>query len=62
MNIDGTQRVKNDLEIVCYQGSHLLYSLAIALPSIIVWGLGIPLFAYVLMYRERNRLESVIAR
>jgi len=34
----------------------------VALPSVVVWGLGIPLFAYILMYRERHRLESVIAR
>jgi hypothetical protein len=29
------------------------------MPSIIVWGLGIPFFAFVLMYRERKRLDRV---
>jgi hypothetical protein len=29
------------------------------MPSIIVWGLGIPLFALVLMYRERKKLDKV---
>ena len=29
------------------------------MPSIIVWGLGIPFFAFILMYRERRSLNSL---
>ena len=45
VDVDGETRVKNDLEIECYKGTHSFWSLFIALPSMIVWGLGIPLFA-----------------
>lgn len=27
-----------------------------------MWGLGIPFFALVLMFRERNKLETVLTR
>jgi hypothetical protein len=29
------------------------------MPSIVVWGLGIPFFAFVLMFRDRHQLEKV---
>ena len=32
---------------------------SVAMPSIIVWGLGIPFFAFILMYRERAKLDKV---
>jgi len=54
--------VKNDLEIVCYQGQHFFWSMAVALPSLIVWGLGIPAFGFMLLFKERKRLNSVQAR
>ena len=33
-----------------------------ALPSLIVWGLGIPLFAFILLNMERHRLDKVEVR
>lgn len=29
------------------------------MPSIIVWGLGIPLFAFILMFRDRHKLQEI---
>eukprot|EP00347_Sterkiella_histriomuscorum_P009701 403340212 len=57
IDIDGDERVKNDLEIQCYQGQHSIWTLGIALPAMIVWGLGIPLFAFVLLTRSSKKLE-----
>lgn len=53
-DIDGTQRVYVDMTIVCYSPVHSFWSYSVAMPSIIVWGLGIPFFALILMYRERH--------
>jgi len=54
--------VQNDLEIVCYVGQHFFWSMFIALPALIVWGMGIPFFGFLLMFRERNRLDTLIVR
>ena len=62
VDIDGDTRVKNDLEILCYKGEHTLWALAIALPSMIVWGLGIPAFALVLLIRESKKLNQLVTR
>ena len=60
--MDGETRVKNDLEILCYRGSHTLWALGVALPALIVWGLGIPTFALFLLLKERNTLENLETR
>jgi hypothetical protein len=43
-------------------GSHYFWSFSVALPSIIVWGLGIPFFAFVLMNRSRNKLHTIFMK
>ncbi|TNV88036.1 hypothetical protein FGO68_gene5296 [Halteria grandinella] len=58
-NIDGTNRLYEDLEILCGQGQHKLYSLTIALPSIIIWGLGIPTMAVFMLYQRRKELGVI---
>ena len=59
VNIDGDSRVKTDLEISCYEGQHTLWSFGVALPSLIVWGIGIPLFAFILLSRASESLETL---
>jgi len=33
--------------------------MSVAFPALIVWGLGIPAFAFVLLEREKHRLKSI---
>jgi hypothetical protein len=40
----------------------MFWSLGVALPSIIVWGLGIPFFAFVLLTREKDKLGTLELR
>ena len=44
----------NDLAIQCFNSDHIFYSLTIALPGIVVWGIGTP--AVCLAYIWKNRL------
>jgi len=44
--IDGSQRILKDLEVECWKGAHFVWGYFCALPSIFVWGLGIPFMAY----------------
>ncbi len=50
IDVDGDNRMKNDLEVICYDEGHFIWAMFVALPSIIVWGLGIPLFAMLLIF------------
>eukprot|EP00347_Sterkiella_histriomuscorum_P008156 403346168 len=62
VTVDDDTRMKEDLSEICYQGSHFFWSIGIALPSLITWGLGIPLFAFILLTRERKVLEKLETR
>ena len=56
LDTDGTERVLEDLEVICFSNVHKFYSFSVAIPSIIIWGIGIPLFAMLLLFRDRNNL------
>lgn len=55
--MDDEKRVYDDLEIICYHGAHKLWALGVAFPSLVVWGLGVPFFAFVLLSRKKNKLK-----
>jgi hypothetical protein len=40
-------------------GPHRFWSLCVALPSLFVWGLGIPFFAYLLLNNVKTRLGKM---
>ena len=62
INVDGDLRLKNDLEVMCYKGEHIFWALGVGVPSIVVWGMGIPLFALILLIKERKIIESRATR
>jgi hypothetical protein len=51
--------VYSALYIVCYTGPHFFWAYCVALPGIIVWGIGIPLFAYFLLTADRKKLDTL---
>ena len=57
--VDSEERIWKDLDIVCWTKAHWYISYFVALPSIVVWGLGIPFFAFLLMFRVRDKLNSL---
>jgi hypothetical protein len=46
--------LSTDASIVCYEGSHKLVLLTIVLPSIILWVIGIPLYALISLIKNRK--------
>jgi hypothetical protein len=61
-DVDQVNRVQDDLQIVCWDPAHSLFSFFVAFPSIVVWGLGIPLFAFFLLSKVRNSLDKTETR
>ena len=39
-----------------------MIAFGVAIPGILIWGLGIPMFAFMLMTREKERLNSLEVR
>jgi len=61
-DIDGESWVLSDLEVEWWQSEHIIYSIFIAIPSLIIWGFGVPLFAGILLSRHKNNLEDIAIR
>ena len=58
MLVDDERRLKVDLEIVCYKGAHFFYAFGVSVPALLVWGLGVPIFSYILLTRHKDKLET----
>jgi hypothetical protein len=52
----------NDLEVQCWSTDHINFSIILALPSIVIWGFGIPLFAWIVLSRNKNALDNIETR
>ena len=48
--------------IQCWSSTHVLYSLVLAVPSLIVWGFGIPLYAWIILAKHREDLDLIDIR
>ena len=45
--IDDEPRLFEDLEEVCYTGTHLWIMICVSIPAIIIWAVGIPIYALI---------------
>ena len=62
VDIDGQARMLSDLEVVCWEGPHILWGYTCAVPSIFAWGLGIPLLAYLSLKANSSSLNTRATR
>eukprot|EP00347_Sterkiella_histriomuscorum_P013257 403365409 len=61
-DIDGESRMHAFLEVKCYNGPHYFWTVFITLPSLFLWGAGIPFFAFILLRNHRKSIESYETR
>ncbi|OMJ68192.1 hypothetical protein SteCoe_34433 [Stentor coeruleus] len=50
--------MRDNLIIKCWADRHLKYTLGIALPSVIIWAVGVPTAVLVILIKRRNHLKS----
>lgn len=62
IEIDQEKRVMDDMQVICWNHQHKFFSYFVAVPSIVVWGLGIPFFALILLTRLRKDLDVLETR
>lgn len=47
-----------DLYYKCFSKEHLNVAYVLALPSMLFWGIGIPIFAWKILNKNRERLDD----
>jgi hypothetical protein len=52
----------DSLDIRCWKGSHSFYVLAVSLPGIVAWCLGIPIICLYMLHKNRRFLDKVQVR
>jgi hypothetical protein len=48
----------SDLQEPCFEGRHSIYVMAVTIPCIIVYIVGLPLIAYIIIMRNKHRLDE----
>ena len=62
VEVDGESRLLEDFEVLCWSSSHTLVSLAVAIPSLIVWAFGVPLLWFLFISTNKKDLSLVSLR
>jgi hypothetical protein len=55
---DGTQWVRRDMQVGCYSPTHMRWLFYIGIPGVLLYPLGIPLGAALLLFSDRKDLET----
>lgn len=50
--------MSQDLQVECFSTQHLKWAGLVATPSLLIWGLGLPLFSFLVIYKHRKRLDT----
>ena len=50
--------LRGDFEEPCYQGDHLNFVVLVAVPSILGYAVGLPMVAFLILWRRRHFLET----
>ena len=62
VDIDGDMRVLDDMEIVCWSNAHTSMTYFVAIPSVVVWGLGIPFVWFIYLFRSKSNIDLIDTR
>ena len=58
ISIDGRKRLIYDLELVCWEGTHLKWALFFWTPMFVCWVIGIPVVTVGFLASRRNQVHS----
>jgi hypothetical protein len=50
--------MKKDLDIKCWEGQHMKWVLYLGIPILAFWVIGIPLYAFILLFKNRKVLDE----
>jgi len=54
----GEQWLQADLEVMCWNSVHLKWFLGVGLPMLVIWVIGMPLIAFLILFCNRKRLND----
>ena len=55
---DDKMRMRTNMDYGCYSLDHIKWIAIVGLPSLIIWVIATPIFAFTILYKNRNKLEE----
>lgn len=55
---DGDSYLAVDMSVKCWEGSHAYYARRFGIPIVVFWVIGLPLIAFVQLFRKRTHLQE----
>jgi hypothetical protein len=63
MELDpGEYWLLDNLDIRCWDSQHIFFAIALSLPGIVVWVIGVPTVSLIMLYRNRKKLSRIEIR
>ena len=59
MYVDGQFRLAKDMEEICYQGTHFYIMVLVSIPGLLLWAVGIPIFALIKLKTNMKEMEEI---
>lgn len=59
MDLYGDEYLVKNLDIKCWDETHSFYAVAVALPAILIWSIGVPFFIFLYLVKNRHKLHQV---
>ena len=59
ISVGGTEmRMRANMDYDCYSSDHVKWIAIAGIPSLIVWVIAVPIFAFMILFKNRNKLED----
>jgi hypothetical protein len=62
VDIDGDIRMSRELDEICYEGTHLYLVVFVVIPSILLWGFGLPTISLIALIHKREKRNTLEVR
>jgi predicted outer membrane repeat protein len=59
---EGQFWMTDNLNIKCWTGKHVFYTITVAIPGIIIWGITVPLICLLFLIKNRRKLKDIEIR
>ncbi|CAI2369287.1 unnamed protein product [Moneuplotes crassus] len=56
---DGDSRMMMHMDYKCYSGDHLRWIFLVGMPILIIWVIGMPFLAFIILFKKRDSLDGL---
>jgi len=59
INVGDSSFLREDIATECFQGTHIIHSMVIALPAIVIWVFGVPIVIAIILWKNKKNIFKI---